>query len=425
MTDPLEDALSAKPPSRDLTQPVIEALRRYQAIEDTDAIRVTLAVAVTAYLSDEPLWLQLVGGPSSGKSEAIAMLRDVADGRIGEVTVAGLLGYSGSGKNAKATGLLTRIGDGDRLVTITDFSTVLADSDRGRRAALFSFLRVLYDGYATREINGQLLEWRGRLTIVSGVTPQIDAFSAHADALGPRWMYCRVPELDREQRQRAARLAREHASAKEQLRAEVRRLATAAVECGREHLDVQITDVDGGWLDDGAIVATLGRADVPRSGYGAREITGEVTREEPPRMAIMLAILFKGLRALGVPQRSARRIALRCAVDSIPLTRRRALEALKDGEVINGSEIARRVNADRKVMRFALEELQLLGVAASERRLRPGEKAGNGDDDDDERDRRPRDWMLHGEDGKLVSRVLGEAGRSVESLSPSPLLIGA
>jgi hypothetical protein len=258
--EPLHEAISPEPPKRDLTLPVIDALRRYQVIKDIDAVRVVLAVAVTAALDDEPVWLQIVGSPSSGKSEAISMLRDAADGRIGEITVAGLLGWSGN-KSGKPTGLLTRIGDGHKLITISDFSTVLADSDRGRRASLFSFLRTLYDGYVSRDINSApyTLEWRGRLTIISAVTPQIDAFSAHADALGPRWMYCRIQALDREDRKQAAALARKHASHKDRLRAEVRKLATVAVTHGREHLDVEITDEDGGRLDEGAIVATLGR----------------------------------------------------------------------------------------------------------------------------------------------------------------------
>ena len=202
----------------DLTLPVIDAIAAYQALEDTDPIRAALAAASTVDLDSEPLWLQLVGGSSSGKTEAIAMLRDIADGRVGEITVPGLLGWTGGEKNGKPTGLLHRIGDGHKLVTINDFSTVLADSDRGRRAALFSFLRVLYDGYAVRDISGRHLEWEGRVTLVSGVTPQIDAFSAHADALGPRWMYCRIPELTNAGRSRAAAYARSHASRKEPFR---------------------------------------------------------------------------------------------------------------------------------------------------------------------------------------------------------------
>jgi len=63
-------------------------------------------------------------------------------------------------------------------------------------------------------------------------------------------------------------------------------------------------------------------------------------REEPPRVTIMLTILFRGLVALGVSTRTARRIALRCAIDSIPLTRRRVLDALRAGEKLNTSELA-------------------------------------------------------------------------------------
>jgi hypothetical protein len=419
--NPLEDALSARSPKRDLTRPVIDALRAYQALEDADAVRVTLAVAATSGLGDEPIWLQLVGSPSSGKSEMIAMLRDVVDGRIGEVTVAGMLGWHGRGKTGRPTGLLARIGDGHRLVTITDFSTVIADSDRNRRAQLFSFLRTVYDGYAIREINTapEPLEWEGRLTIVSAVTPQIDHFSAHADALGPRWLYCRVSELSPANRRRATQLARQHADKKAGLRAELRAHARTAVRTARDHLDVDISEIEGNRLDDAAIVATLGRADVPRDGYGKREICGEVTREEPPRMAIMLALLFRGLRGLGVPQRQCLRITTRCALDSMPNTRRKVLGVLADGETLNTSAVARRVDVDRKVVRFALEELELLGAVAGARISRAAAVAEDVDHPD-AREVRTRNWRLSGEDGELVARVFQGVRRNVEEHHTSP-----
>jgi hypothetical protein len=257
----------------DATQEVIAAIRAYQSMTDATPLRVTLAVAATSVLDDEPLWLQLVGAPPSGKSEAISMLASTVDGNIGDVSLPGLLGWSGgSGKHGRPTGLLARIGDGSRLVTITDFSTVVADSDHGRRAALFSLLRVLYDGYVIREIGSapRPLEWRGRVTIVSGVTPQIDAFSAHADALGPRWLYCRVPDLDRGQRRDAGGHSREHAARKRLLREQAQQAALRAVQYARERLaSVEIYDVDGEWIVIAADVATRARSDVPRDGYGS------------------------------------------------------------------------------------------------------------------------------------------------------------
>lgn len=409
--------------TRDASLEVTDAVKAYQALADTTPLRVALAVAATSILGDEPLWLQLVGAPSSGKSEAIAMLAQAVDGRIADVSLPGLLGWTG-GKNGRPTGLLARIGDGDRLVTITDFSTILADSDRGRRAALFSFLRVLYDGYVIRELGSapQPLEWSGRVTIISGVTPQIDAFSAHADALGPRWLYCRVPELNAAQRKRAGRIARQHATGKRELRERAQQAAANAVAYARERIfAVEINEVDGEWIDDAANIATLARSDVPRDGYGAREINGSVTREEPPRMAIMLANLFRGLVALGVPHRIARRITVRCALDSTPLVRRHALTALSPGDALNTSEIARGTDTDRKVMRFALEELELLGLVRSSRAPAP---KFSGIDDLDEEDpkyrRLTRNWSLSNEDGKTAARLIEEVGRSVESIHTSP-----
>jgi hypothetical protein len=405
-------------PEGDLTLAVARALNAYQAMTDTDPIRATLAVAVTSVLDGEPLWLQLVGSPSSGKSEAISMLRHVVDGRIGEVTVPGLLGWVGGAKG-RPTGLLHRIGDGHRLITITDFSTVLADSDRGRRAVLFSFLRVLYDGHAHRENSSapRPLEWEGRLTVVSAVTPQIDAFSAHADALGPRWIYMRMAEPTAAERKRAAGLARRHATRKEQLRDAARDAAAAAIEAAQAQVaDVDVNEVDGEWIDDAAIIATLVRSDVPRDGYGLREISGPATREEPPRMAIMLAVLFRGLVALGLPNRTARRIMLRCALDSTPLTRRHVLAVLSTGDTLNTSEIARAADLDRKVARFALEELEALGVVRSTRVVGSQEY----DDEDPRQRRQARNWTLQGDEGKLAARLIDEVRRNVEYPPPLP-----
>jgi hypothetical protein len=384
--------------STDLAAPVITAIRRYQTLPDPDLIRVVLAVAATAHLDGEPVWLQVVGAPSSGKSEAIAVVADTADGTIGDVSLAGLLGWSGSATKGRPTGLLSRIGDGNKLITISDFSTVIADSDRGRRATLFAFLRPLYDGHVSRDIGTapRRLEWSGRLTVVSAVTPQIDRYSAHADSLGPRWLYVRVVEPSADERKRAARAAHRHATDKAEHRACARALAANAVERARRAIGDQATaDGNGRAIEDAALLATLLRSDVPRDGYGKREIIGLVSREEPARMTIVLEILFRGLRALGVSAPSSRRIVLRCALDSTPLARRRAVVALKDGEVIATKQVARRMSADYHVAMRALEELQLLGVVVGVPPSKPGEGYG---------------WALCGDDGTLARDLLAGGG---------------
>jgi hypothetical protein len=104
----------------------------------------------------------------------------------------------------------------------------------------------------------------------------------------------------------------------------------------------------------------------------------------------------------------------------VPLARRHALDALRDGEVLTTSEVARRMRSDYRVARIALEDLELLGVVRGERR-KVGDSDGADEDGEDPRNRRkPRDWSLLGDDGKTAARVLGEVCRSVESTPPSP-----
>jgi hypothetical protein len=408
--------LAAADVGDDLSGAVIDAIRRYQVVEDTDFLRVALAVAATAHLDGEPLWLQIVGSPSSGKSEAISMLRDTVDGRVGEITSAGLLSWAGGAKG-HPVGLLARVGDGKRLATISDFSTILGDADRKTRAQLFSNLRVVYDGYLIREHGSapRPLVWEGRLTLISAVTPQIDAFSSYADALGPRWLYVRVSEPSRCNRKRASDSARTYAGSKENLRADARAQALRAVTNARNRIGaVEVNDIDGDLLSDAAIVATLIRSDVPRDGY-TRLVTGEVVREEPYRMVTMLVALYRGLKALGLHNIDARRITMRCAIDSAPLTRRRVLDVLRDGEIMSTKAVAQKLCADFRVAKIALEDLELLGVVE-------GERVGKApkDEAEEQTDRRTREWKLAGDDGKLVARVLEGVSRKVGSIHTSP-----
>jgi hypothetical protein len=92
-------------------QDVLAAVFRYLEIDASEAIvfAVVLAVAVARDLDEEPLWLMIVGASGSGKTEAIGLCKLVADGRVDELTRAGLLSWSTVGRKTRRTGLLTRV----------------------------------------------------------------------------------------------------------------------------------------------------------------------------------------------------------------------------------------------------------------------------------------------------------------------------
>ncbi len=359
-------------------------------------IRFALAVAVSSALDGDPLWGQIVGPASGGKTEAIDLLHEVAQDHVGDLTGPALLSWS-KGKNPRPMGILSR--NAARLfVTIGDFSTVLAASDRGQRDQLFALLRRAYDGSVSRDVgNMEPLRWSGRLTLLAAVTPAIDNYASHTDALGPRWLYCRLADVDSESKRMAAQ-KRRNAVDVPQKQKEAVTYAAELVRAARSH--VRAVRLAGGVYDtieDAAIVTCYGRADVPRNPYGRREVEGMATIEEPPRLVHQLEALARSLKALGEPDEFAVAICRKCALDTIPRPRMAVLAELSLGEELTIAELHRRTGLHKHVVRRTVEDLQVIGLAAC--------SVEDESDFDEPQHGVPRPWRLDGEYGELAAAV--------------------
>jgi hypothetical protein len=404
-------------PRRSHVPELLELLGRYLHLDDTGHVWFTLADAVSVAFDDEPLWGMVVGASSGGKTEDIRLLDDVAVHTDELTGPAALLSWT-KGKQPRPTGLLTRLGDGcNAMLTVGDFSTVLAMSDRGRRDQLFAQLRRVYDGATSRDVGnapGQLA-WHGRLTLLAGCTSAIDRYSAHADALGPRWLYYRLrpqPASGKATVSGTRRLAVQELA---ECRAKAQELAAGIVEAAREVVhQVVMPEPVGLELDRVAVVACYGRGAVPRNGYGRREIEGLPEIEEPPRLIWQLVMLWRSLVALGLDQEQATALCRRAALDSMPEIRRRILDVLVSGERLTAAEVAREVGAHRHVARMALEDLAAVDLVDGVDR-----------DDDDPDIRAPRPWWLSSQDPDLrqltpqVLRAPRWSGGGTKS-SPTP-----
>jgi hypothetical protein len=377
----------------------VEQLRGWLDLPDPGHVLLVMAAAASRDLDGEPVWLLLVAPPSSGKTEAVGLLDTVADGRLNDVTQAGLLGWS-KGKTSIPSGLLARIGK-TGLVTFGDLSSLLASSDRGGRDQVFGMLRRAYDGQVSRDIappaktvdGNDRLSWSGRLTVVAAVTGAIDRYAAHAAELGPRWVQCRLPERDTPAKRRAAELARggrlaEHRAIAREAASKL--ISDAAGRVGNIVIPKPVEMV----IEDAALVTCWGRAAVPRHGYGRREIDGMPVVEEPPRLVRQLSALTRGLFALGLPEEYVIALVRRTALDSMPEGRRAVLGALAHGEPLTTAALGRAAHMHRHMARMQAEEMEAIGVVLGER---------EGDDEED--DRRPVTWQLHGDDGDLVADV--------------------
>jgi hypothetical protein len=380
---------------------LLDLLATYVHLDDPGHVWFALAVAASAALDGDPLWGMLIGPSSSGKTEAIRALDTLAE-PIDEVTAPALLSWT-HGRKPQPTGVLTRIGTRG-LVTVGDFSTVLATSDRGGRDQLFALLRRVYDGQVTRDLGNAPvpLRWSGRLTLLAACTPAIDNYASHADQLGPRWLYYRLAAASSAAKRATSRKARLRAGQLASHRRQAAELTGRLVGAAHRTVGiVQLSPAAAEHLDDLAIVCCYGRAVVPRNAYGRREVEGLAIVEEPPRLVAQLVLLARGLLALGLEEPAAVALCRRAALDSMPAVRRGLLQVLADADEVTVSEASRRVGCHRHVARMALEELAAIGLAAC-----PGL-----DDDPDDDPEPPGRWAAHpwrlaGPDQRLVRAVL-------------------
>jgi hypothetical protein len=382
---------------------LLASVRRYMHLDDVGHIYFALAVAVSDALdSRDPLWAMLVSPPSGGKSETIRLLDKVAVERVDDLTVGGLLSWQGAGKRARQSGLLARH-PGRVFATITDFSTVLALSNRGQRDLLFSLLRVAYDGRVQRDIGGpERLVWEGRLTLLAGVTNAIDDYRVHADALGPRWLYLRLrPAAEQRRRQQARKVFNDDGLRR--LREQASALAAEVVREAREHLPARLSERTLEVIEDVVLVTCLGRATVPVEGWGrSRAITGMATIEEPPRLAGQVHRLGRCLAALGLEDTEIETLCRRTALDSIPASRRAVLGALAKRDRLTVAEVARTAECHRQTAKLTLEELAAIGVAYYE---------GEDEETDPKAVRR---WSVGGDYGPLIRQVFATSATETE-----------
>jgi hypothetical protein len=366
------DEFIAAPPGEAVTlKDVVGSVRLYMDLTAGEAVylAVALAVGVAAQLhEEEPLWLLLVGQPGVGKTEAIRLLRHVADKQVDELTRAGLLSWTHGGKKARRTGLLTEI-PSVALVTISDFSTVVTMGDREARARMFGMLRVVYDGRVYRSIGGQStagadpLEWEGHLTLLAGATNAIDTHLSFEAVLGERWLLFRLPESGiRRSRQRTVFSVDRKGAAT--MRRQAQELAGTLIEHARTRIPAHLNMQAKNRLVDAAVFAAHARTGVQFEGSGKYRIpVGYPMPEEPMRLAGQLDRLARCLVALGLEEDQAVTIGVRAACDSVPLARLRALREVADSETATVSSVWRAIGrGNRWGAKWELAALEAIGM---------------------------------------------------------------
>src|SRR5262249_33676507 len=171
---------------------------------------------------------------------------------------------------------------------------------------------------------GRTLHWEGKLGLVFGSTPAIDAYHAVIGSLGDRWLLSRMaPVAGKKQFGRALK----HGGATV---AQMRRdLAESVVarSAGRRAEPRAVTEDEADRIGDAISLAVRLRGAIERD-RRTREIEAIYGAEGTARIGLSLVALLNGLDVLGVERETALAVVLSVALDSVPPIRRRAYETV-------------------------------------------------------------------------------------------------
>ena len=165
-------------------------------MEQPEIIDLVVALAFGVHISGDPIWLMIVGGSGTGKSELVNILSSVSNihplSTLTENTfLSGLRSFEG-----KETSFLTKIGN-KGMILMKDYTTILALHGE-RQASIAAQMREIYDGKLTKETgNGKSLHWEGRIFFLGASTDMIYIFNEKTAGMGQRMLYYVMPEQNR------------------------------------------------------------------------------------------------------------------------------------------------------------------------------------------------------------------------------------
>jgi hypothetical protein len=333
-----------------------DTFQRYLYLPDLIGVDVAAAALVAHRQGGDPLWMQYVSPPSSGKTEILQSLTDCAE----VYKLSSLTGQTFvSGFKGKNSSLLERLdAKGLSFLLLKDFTTVLS-LHRDARSEILGALREIYDGEYSKDFgNGQSVSWSGRLGFLAGVTPVIDRHHQVLAVLGQRFLMLRLPPEDRDTLTNRALATRGHEA---EMRAELRAAMRSFVDGVEPHADVRLSPEATAEVVAVSRYATQGRTGVERDGY-SKEILVVPELEVPARFAKAIAALAGALMAIGYDERAALDVVARIGRDSMPQVRVLVLEQLSAGAEATTPDLANETNLPISTVRIVVEDLTAIGV---------------------------------------------------------------
>lgn len=331
--------------------------RKHFSLDESglEALDIILAAALDRSLGGDPIWLYVVGPPSSLKTEILRSLSDWEVMTLSNLTSKTLLsGFKGD------VDLLPQL-DGKVLV-IKDFTTII-QKQRDERREICAQLRDAYDGYYEKGFGtARKKSARARFGLIAAVTGVIDRTWSIDQIMGERFLKVRL----RTDPESAAEQAWKNVGYEKEIRKEMRTAIAGFLhnlEVAPEE-EVKFADSQVGEVMDLSSTLALCRTPIMRD-HMKGELTDVPEPEIPARLVKQLKKLTAGLavvRGRRQVEDSDLAATARVVADTIPPKRRLALDALADGKAHGLKEVSERTRLPDTTTRYLLDDLWFLGI---------------------------------------------------------------
>jgi hypothetical protein len=353
-------------------------------LQEDMILDVIIATAIHAKMDGDGIWLLIVGGSSSGKSELCNVLKKVPYVfPITTMTENTLLSNMKNSQGEECS-LLHRIGPRGMIV-MKDFTSILSmRSDKS--TVLISQLREVYDGRMDKLAgNGKNEFWEGKLNWLGATTESVYLAEDETAGMGRRTLNYVMPEQDR---QETTRRARKNNDDIEKKREQIQQ-AFADYIIGYasnipsdppllpDELEEELVEI--------ADFITMARTPTARNFKG--ELTLVPSAEMPMRAYHMLVAIAKVLYYIHIQEDTLsenyikiKEVIYKIAFDSIPKQRTMVLELLAKHRKVTTKGVAQKLRYPTETMKVWLENVNVLGICERESDVNPGGMAVLGPD---------------------------------------------
>lgn len=330
-------------------------------MEDTSIIPLVCAVTLSNRMSGDPIWLMILGGSSSGKTELLNAITGLSFVHSISMLTPNTLLSGMKSKSVSNTSLLKRISP-TSIFVMKDFTTILS-MGRDDQQEIMSQLREVYDGKMTKSTgHGEDLKWEGKITLIAGVTEKLHVMENRFSGMGTRAINYTLPLQDRvKTAKRSAHISKGIKSYREHIKNEFKEYIEYMIP-NIVSTDYEISEDVSDKLLRVCDFSSLARSPVERNFQG--EIDLVLSSEMPMRMSNQLHSLggvFMAMEA-GILLPEYERILYKLAFDSIPKGRRLVLRELCKYGDAKTKEVASSLGYESETARKWLEEINVLGI---------------------------------------------------------------